>query len=89
MAAHRGGASITGWKIMNRSLSLVSTVMGCLLILVGIGLLIFHIIKASQPPVLGPAKVGVSGIEPRTSYPGIFLIAIGAAMVMAGAATAN
>jgi hypothetical protein len=69
--------------------SLVSTIMGCLLILVGIALMVFHIIKAPLPPVLATAKVGRTGIEPRTSYPGILLIAIGAAMVMVGAATSN
>lgn len=69
--------------------SLVSTTMGCLLILVGITLLVLYIIKAPPPPVLGTAKVGLTGIEPRTSYPGILLIAIGAAMVMVGAATSS
>jgi hypothetical protein len=69
--------------------SLVSTVMGCLLIFAGIGLIIFQIIQAPHPPVLGTAKVGLTGIEPRTSYPNIILIALGAAMVMAGAATSQ
>jgi hypothetical protein len=69
--------------------SVVSTVMGCLLILVGIGLIIFQIITTPHSPVLGTAKVGLTGIESRTSYPNIILIALGAAMVMAGAATSN
>jgi hypothetical protein len=67
----------------------LSSVMGCLLILVGIGLVVFHIFKVLHAPILGTAKVGPTGIEPRTSYPGILLIAIGAAMVMVGAATSN
>ena len=67
--------------------SFVSTVMGCLLILVGIGLLGFHIIvKAPHSPALGIAK---AGIEPRTPNPSIILIALGAAMVMVGAATSH
>jgi hypothetical protein len=56
--------------------SLVSTVMGCLLILVGIGLIIFEIIKPPHLPVLSANKVGLPGIAPRTSYPNIILIAL-------------
>jgi hypothetical protein len=69
--------------------SLVSTVMGCLLILVGIGLIIFEIIRTPHPPVSSAAKVGLPGTEPRASYPNIILIALGAGMVMAGAATSH
>jgi hypothetical protein len=69
--------------------SLVSTVMGCLLIIVGIGLIVFQIIQAPQPPALSTTKVGPTGIEPRISYPNIILIALGAGMVMAGAATSH
>jgi hypothetical protein len=69
--------------------SLVSTIMGCLLILVGIGLIIFEIIKPPHPPVLSATQVNLPGIAPRASYPNIILIALGAAMVMAGAATSH
>jgi hypothetical protein len=62
---------------------------GCLLILVGLGLVVFYINKVPRPPALGTAKAGLPGIEPRTSYPGILLIFIGAAMVMVGVATSN
>jgi hypothetical protein len=57
------GQRITGRKIMNRSLPCLDG--DGMSMLVGIGWLIFHIVKASQPPVLGPAKVGASGIDPQ------------------------
>jgi hypothetical protein len=69
--------------------SLVSTIMGCLLIPVGVGLIILEIIKPPQPPVLNANQVNLPGIAPRTSYPNIILVALGAAMVMAGAATSH
>jgi hypothetical protein len=69
--------------------SLVSTIMGCLLILVGIGLIIFEFIKPPHPPVLNANQVSLPGIAPRSSYPNIILIALGAGMVMAGAATSH
>ena len=69
--------------------SLVSTVMGCLLVLVGIGLIFFEIIKLPHPPLSNANQVSLPGIAPRSSYPNIILIALGAGMVMAGAATSH
>jgi hypothetical protein len=69
-------------------LGIVSVLMGCLLILVGIGMVIYQMQKVSwsRPPMRG-ATVGPKGITVKTTYPGIILIAIGAVMVMVGAAT--
>ena len=48
-----------------------------------------HGAQGAAAPILNANQVNLPGIAPRTSYPNIILIALGAGMVMAGAATSH
>jgi hypothetical protein len=69
---------------------MVATITGVVLIVVGIAMVIFQMSKVSwaRPPSR-TAKIGPKGIELKTTYPGLIVIAIGAVMVMVGTATSN
>jgi hypothetical protein len=70
--------------------SLISSIMGSVLIVAGIAMVIYQMGKVSwaRPPVRS-AHISPKGVAVRTTYPGIVVIAIGAVMVMVGAVTSN
>lgn len=69
--------------------SLISSIMGCVLILFGMGLVLFQI---KTTPMSGRPRglnFGLKGIRLQTTYPGIIVIGIGAVLLLIGATTSK
>lgn len=70
--------------------------MGCLVLAVGLGMVIYQFLKTPHGKGKGKRevasrsmKVGPKGIEFITTYPGMLLIVIGCTMVIASALTSK
>jgi hypothetical protein len=72
------------------SATMICAYMGCLLILAGIGMVVYQMYKVNwSAPARRYAEIGLRGIKLQTTYPGLIVIAIGAGMVIVGAVTSN
>lgn len=69
---------------------MITTITGIALIITGIAMVIYQMSKVSwsRPPTRS-AKIGPKGIELKTTYPGLIVIAVGAVMVMVAQATSH
>jgi hypothetical protein len=62
------------------------TIVGAILILTGIGLVIYKLVQRPPPPKLG-IDFGATRWKVGTSYPGIVMIAVGFLLMGVGALT--